>query len=59
MTQPFHMDDSEGQSVTMPDGRVIVNLTPEAYDATYAEGAPHEIPADVLAAAIASIATDQ
>jgi hypothetical protein len=37
--------------VTMPDGRVIRDLTAEEYDATYSDGEPHGIPADVLAEA--------
>jgi hypothetical protein len=49
---PLHNDD-DGQPVVMEDGRVIHNLTDEQYDATYAEGEPHTIPADVLDAAIA------
>ena len=48
---PLHRDE-DGQPVVMPDGRVIHNLTDEQYDATYAEGEPHKIPDDVLAAAI-------
>lgn len=44
------------RSITMPDGRVIANLTAEEYDATYIGGTVHEIPADALAAAIADAA---
>jgi hypothetical protein len=41
--------------VTLPDGRVIRNLTDEEYAATYHEPGTtggHQIPADVLAKAI-------
>lgn len=37
----------------MDDLQEIKDLTPEEYDATYAEGEPHGIPEDVLEQAIA------
>lgn len=52
---PLHEDD-DAASVALPGGRVVANLTDEAYAATYTEpgtSGGHEIPADVLAAAIA------
>lgn len=34
MTEPLHTDDPTA-TFTMPDGRVIKNLTPVDYDITY------------------------
>lgn len=48
MPEPLH-DDDPAAEVTTDDGRVIRNLTAEEYAATYADGEPHSIPADVLA----------
>lgn len=45
--------DTPDSAVTLPDGRVIRNLSDEEYAATYADGEPHGIPADALAAALA------
>lgn len=50
MTNPLHDDDPDA-SVTMPDGRVVRNLTAVEYAASYADGEPHTIPAEVLAQA--------
>lgn len=43
--------------VTMPDGRIIRDLTDEEYDATYndKDATLHKIPDDVLADAIGEI----
>lgn len=54
MTEPLHWDDPT-RTVTLPDGRVIRNLTVEEYNATYAEGTTHGVPADVLAEAMAKL----
>ena len=46
-----HNDETD-RAVQMPDGRLVRNLTPEEYAATYAEGTPcRSIPDDVLARA--------
>jgi hypothetical protein len=42
-------DDDQAAEITLGDGRVVRNLTPEEYAATYADGTPHAIPGDVLA----------
>lgn len=34
-------DDDLRATVTLPDGRVVKNLTPEEYAATYADGSVH------------------
>jgi hypothetical protein len=52
---PVHKDDPI-KSITMPDGRVIANLSDDDYNATYSQGEPHQIPPDVLAAAIEAAA---
>lgn len=51
----LHEDAPDG-SVTLPDGRVVRNLSDAEYEATYAEPGTtggHEVPADVLAEAVA------
>lgn len=48
MTEPLHQDRDDSEVVT-EDGRVVRNLSAEEYAATYADGEPHSIPADVLA----------
>jgi len=44
--------------VTMPDGRVIRDLTDEEYDATYDDGEPEKIPDSVIEAVIAALGED-
>lgn len=48
------MTTEDPDSVTMPDGRVITDLTPDEYDATYSDpdADTEHIPEDVLAQAI-------
>jgi hypothetical protein len=48
MTEPLH-DDDPAATVEV-DGRQVRNLTAEEYAASYADGQPHELPPDVLAA---------
>lgn len=47
-TYPLH-DDDPAAEVETPAG-VVRNLSAEEYAASYADGEPHSIPADVLAA---------
>src|SRR4051794_39095977 len=46
--RPLHDDHGDSEVVT-EDGRIVRNLSAEEYAATYADGEPHAIPADVLA----------
>ena len=49
--QTLHKDDP-GRSVTLPDGRVVTNMTAADYAGTYGQGEPcSPIPAHILAAA--------
>lgn len=54
MTAPLHQDDPGAETRT-PAG-VVRNLSAEEYAASYADGEPHPMPADVLAAAEADAA---
>lgn len=47
MPKPLHDDDPDAQAVTA-DGRVVRNLSPDEYAASYADGHPHTIPPEVL-----------
>lgn len=46
---PLNQDDPRGSAV-MEDGTIVSNLTAEEYEATYASGTTHAIPAEVLRA---------
>lgn len=53
-------NDEPDRVVQMPDGRLVRNLTPDEYAATYSEGTPcHAIPDDVLAQAVAAAVDPQ
>lgn len=55
-------DDAEDTVVVLPDGRTIQNLTDDEYAATYTEPGTtggHEMPDDVLAAAMAEVGEAQ
>lgn len=41
-------DDDPDATFTRPDGAVVRNLTPEEYDATYADGTPCNAPPEEL-----------
>ncbi|MBN9607866.1 MAG: hypothetical protein BGO26_06760 [Actinobacteria bacterium 69-20] len=56
---PLHDDPTD--AVALPDGRYIRNLTDAEYAATYDDPGTtggHEIPADVLAAAMEGLTDD-
>jgi len=52
--EPLHDDDLTVE-VETPAG-IVRNLTAAEYAASYADGEPHQLPADVLAAVEADVA---